>query len=78
MKKTFFRVKHSYNAGLLGTHKDYDSLAEARAFAENYKINFDDCEKWYNIIKITHIVLFGIVIKATAEIIEDWSEWDEE
>ena len=54
MKQTVkYIVTYTYNSGLLGADKRFDTEEEARVFAENYKNEFEDCDKFYTIDKFT-------------------------
>ncbi len=64
-------VEHSYNAGLLSTDYKCNSFLKAKIFVEDYKNNFNDCEKSYRIYKITSIKVCGIVIRTKVETIAD-------
>ena len=73
MKTTIIKyvVEHSYNAGLLSASRKCNSLLKTKTFVEDYKNNFNDCEKWYRIYKITLIKVCGIVIRTKVETIAD-------
>ena len=75
MKQTIkYIVTYSYNAGLLGIDKSFKTEMEARALAEKYKNEFEDCEKCYAIDKITYTKRFLRKEKIVAERIADWLE----
>lgn len=75
MKTTVdYNVTISYNAGLLATDQWFATEEEARAFAEDYKANFPDCDKYYTITKYTTVKRFLKKEELTVERIESWFE----
>jgi hypothetical protein len=75
MKQTVkYIVTYTYNAGLLGADKRFDTEEEARAFAENYKNEFEDCDKFYAIDKFTTTKRFLKKEELVVERIATWLE----
>ena len=73
-QKVKYIATYSYNAGLLGTDKSFDTEAEARTFTEKYKNEFKDCNKFYTINKITYTKRFLRKEKIEVEKITNWLE----
>jgi hypothetical protein len=81
MKKTTTRerynVSFSYCAGMLGSDRCFDTLEEARDFAEDYKNNFDDVDKFYSIDRLVYTTtkkLFKTTTTSRTEEVEHWFE----
>ena len=74
MKKTYYKITYSYNAGLLATDHVENTNEGAIEFEENYKNQFPDCDKCYTTRKITVTKVFGIRVKIESEIIRSWCE----
>lgn len=62
MKNITYVVSYTYNAGLLGTHKNFKTYDDAKAFATNYMENFKDCNKFYMISRLEVRKVFGITL----------------
>ena len=69
--KTSYIVTYSYNAGLLGASKYFETETEARQFEQEYK-NMKDCDKYFKLVKVT---VEGFLKKKTYT--ETLTEWDE-
>lgn len=74
MKRTFYTVTHSYNAGLLEACKAFKTYEEAKAFAVDYMANFKDCCKSYAIHCHEMRKLLGITLSHKATLIEENEE----
>lgn len=75
MKQTVkYIVTYTYNAGLLGADKSFDTEEEARAFAETYKNEFENCDKCYTINKCISTKRF---LKKEELVIEKIATWFE-
>ena len=70
--KTTYIATYSYNAGLLGASKSFETEAEARQFEQGYK-NMCDCEKYFKLEKVT---VEGFLRKKTYT--ETLTEWEEQ
>lgn len=72
-----YNVTISYCAGMLCTDKCFDTEEEARAFAEDYKNNFDDVDKYYSIDRLIYTTerkLFKTITTSKTEHVESWFE----
>ena len=76
--ETYYITTFSYNAGLLGADHRSNTLEEARAFEEDYKNNFEDCDKYFRTLKVTRTTtkkLFRkLLVESTCEEVNSWCE----
>lgn len=71
MKK--YLVTYSYNAGLLGTDKIFNSIEEVKQFEEWYINQFNDSNKYYEVVEITITKKFFRTITSD-RVVKTWSE----
>lgn len=69
--KTTYIATYTYNAGLLGASKYFETEIEARQFEQEYK-NMKDCDKYFKLEKVT---VKGFLKKKTYT--ETLTEWEE-
>lgn len=62
MKNITYIVSYTYNAGLLGADKAFNTYEDAKAFATNYMKNAQDDNKFYKITRHEVRKVFGITL----------------
>ena len=76
--ETYYITTFSYNAGLLGANHRSNTLEEARAFEEDYKNNFEDCDKHFRTMKVTRTTIKKLfrksLVESTCEEVNSWCE----
>lgn len=58
-----YRILHTYCGGYLIADHYCNSIKEVKKFIQEYKHNFNDCEKSYVVQQIIILKLFNIAIK---------------
>ena len=71
MKK--YLVAYTYNAGLLGADRIYNTLEEVKEFENWYVNHFNDCDKYYIVMEITTVKKF-LRTTTTTQVIKTWAE----